>query len=62
MKFQIIVESTDKKMSRTPDDDFEKLVRRSLKLTGFKLIGARSLQGMRAEAWQPARREKDALD
>jgi len=62
MKFQIILESTDKKKSLMADDDFEELIRRSLKLAGFKLIGARSLDGIQARVWEPARREKDLLD
>ena len=61
MKFQIILESTDKKTARLADYEFEKLVRAALKkLDGFKLIGARSLEGIQDRAWEPASR--DALD
>ncbi len=62
MKFQIILESTNKKLATMIDDDFETLVRRSLKLTGFKIVGARSLDGIQARTWEPARREKDPLE
>ena len=61
MKYQVILES-NKNMA---DDDFERFVSRSLKqwkMPNFKLIGARSLEGIRAEIWQPARREKDPLE
>ncbi len=58
MKFQIILEATNKNLASMTDDDFETLVRRSLKLIGFKIIGARSLGGIQARTWEPARREK----
>jgi hypothetical protein len=60
MKFQIVLESTNKKNATMADDEFEKIVRRSLKLPGFKLAGARSLDGIQARIWEPTRRiEKD---
>lgn len=72
MKFQIILETGDKKKAAMPDDEFEKLMRRSMKIPGFKLIGARSLEGIQARVWEPAnaklpepgrrRMEKDPLE
>lgn len=64
MKFQIILESVGGYSRRAlmPDDEFEKLVKKSLKMPGFKLLGARSLDGVRAEFWQPVRKEKDILE
>lgn len=60
MKFQIIVEYSGKDPLKNlmPDDEFEKLVRRSLKMPGFNLLGARSLEGIQARVWEPIRREK----
>lgn len=57
MKFQIILESTNKKNANMADDEFEKLVKKLVKLPGFKLVGARSLEGIQAKAWEPAYRD-----
>lgn len=62
MKFQIILETTDKKKATMADDQFEKMLRQSVKLPGFKIIGARSLDGIQAKTWEPSRREKDLLE
>lgn len=65
MKFQIILETGDKKLARMPDDEFQALVKKCLKMPGFKLIGGRSLEGIQARVWEPAtnrRQEKDILD
>jgi len=64
MKFQIILESIgdNPKRALMPDDEFEKLVKKSLKIPGFKLLGARSLDGVRSEFWQPASHTKDPLE
>lgn len=59
MKFQIVLETTDGKRARMADDEFEKLIRRSLKLPGFKIVGARSLEGIQAKTWEPALRDRE---
>jgi len=66
MKFQIVLETTDVKKATMSSDEFEKLIQKSLKLDGFKVIGARPLQGIQAKVWEPAsaRRgyERDPLE
>lgn len=62
MKFQIILEATEKRKAQMADDEFEKLMRRVKFPPGFSLIGGRSLEGIQAEIWQPASREKDPLE
>lgn len=47
MKYQIILESS----RNIADDDFEKMVKPVLKLKGFTLVEARSLDGIREEAY-----------
>lgn len=47
MKYQIILESS----RNIADDDFEKMVKPVLKLKGFTLTEARSLDGIREEAY-----------
>lgn len=62
MKYQIVLKSTNKKAAQMSDDEFEKLMRRVKFPPGFILMGGRSLEGIRAEAWEPASREKDPLE
>lgn len=62
MKFQIILESGDEKKAKMADDEFEKLVRRQVRLPGFRLVGARSLDGIQSKTWEPANRRKDILE
>lgn len=53
MKFQIILEATDKKRALMADDEFTKLVKQHVKVPGFKIAHAMSLEGIRPETWQP---------
>lgn len=57
MKYQIVLECTNK--HRPADDEFEKLVKKNGLPVGFKLLYARSLEGIRPEVYsQPAKKTK----
>lgn len=64
MKFQIVLENTNPKLATMASDDFEKLITSAVKtIKGFKLLYARSLDGVRPEVYGPPKHEpEDLLD
>ncbi len=58
MKFQIILEAIDPKKAQMPCDEFEKLVKRQVKLPGFQVISGQNLDGLKPEVWKTEKQMK----